>query len=533
MARVLSMEISTSLIRLCEVDYKVKSPKVYKWATVKLPEGAVMDDTVVVTEELVALIKETLRENHIRVKKMVFTMSSTKIANREVTIPYIKENKVEEYVRTNASDFFPVDLELYELGHSIIGVTENDKGIKQYKVHVFATPKTIIAGYMNLAAALGGSVEALDYSGNSIFQMIKTHGDEDVQMVVKIDENSSIITILRNQTIALQRTISYGIDEATAELINTSGYVESEHLQDDDALNYLVSGIARVIDYYNSRNSGATIKIGYVTGSGGDCRDIEGFLSGSLGMDVKVLRELEGFKTDKNLKGESFGAYLTCIGAAIAPVGFVEQKADARKKMEVMPQEGNMQSLSLLVLAGGLLVAVVLAVVSNLQVTTAKKENKQLQDRVEELQPAKEVYHTYLQQKYTHTKLNYFYNSTVLPGEELVEFIEEMELKMPSSLNVQSFVANNEGVTMSLTVTDKKDAAKLIQQFRSFESVSNVAVSGISDTGAVMVGEPIDKEPIVSFSISITYKGADERAAEALAKQAAEAAAQQTTEAEE
>ena len=196
MARVLSVEIGTSLIRFCEVDYKVKSPKVYKWATVKLPEGAVLDDTVVVTDELVASIKEALRENHIRVKKMVFTMNSTKIATREVTIPYIKENKVEEYVHTNASDFFPVDLELYELGLSIIGVAENDKGIKQYKVHVFAAPKAIIAGYMSLAATLGGSVEALDYSGNSIYQMIKNHCDTDVQMVIKIDEKSSIITVL-------------------------------------------------------------------------------------------------------------------------------------------------------------------------------------------------------------------------------------------------------------------------------------------------------------------------------------------------
>ena len=565
MAKVLSVEIGTSLIRLCEVDYKEKSPKVYKWATIQTPEGTVVDDAVIADEALVTTIKRVLREKHMSAKKLVFAMNSTKIASREVVIPFVKENKVGEIIQANASDFFPVDLEQYELGHTILGTFENEKGVKQYKVHVLAAPKAIIESYKELAKALGGSVEALDYSGNSIYQMVKAHCATGVQMVVKIDEKSSIITILKDQAIVLQRTISYGVEDAVVAVMNSSYSGEVSYLQavqtlkeqncfedeyeaaedeildmDGDygvsqtmleevgsSLNYLVNGISRVVDYYNSRNSEFPIEQAYVTGLGGDCKGIDGFLTRALDIQVQVLRELEGFKLEKNFKGESFGPYLTCIGAAMSPLGFLTEKAEKSKKMEVVPDQGNMQGLSILILLGGLVIAAVLAVVSQMQLTEVQEENKRLNDRIVELQPIKEVYQAYLQQQYTTTKLNFFYNSTVLPNENLVEFIEEMEQKMPSSLNVQSFIANKEGVTMSLTVADKKEAAKLIQQFRTFDSVSNVAVSGISDTGAVMEGEPIEQEGKVSFSITITYKGADELLAEILAADAVAAETQE------
>lgn len=568
MAKVLSVEIGASLIYMCEVDYKSKSPRVYRRVTIQTPENTVREDGIEVNEALVSAIKEGMRAGRIHEKKMVFTMNSTKIASREVVIPYVKENKVADVIRANASDFFPVDIEQYELGYNIVGIQENEKGSKQYKVQVLAAPKTMIAGYYELAKALGGSVEALDYSGNSIAQMIHAQCDTGVQMVVKVGEHSSVITVLRDSAIALQRTISYGINEAVEAVINSSfaqdipymqaldillqnNCLEGDAFEDESgiidmdggdgvaqttqeevsaSLSYLVNGIARVVDYYNSRNSEAVIEKAYVTGIGGDCKGMEDFLSHALDMQVATLRELEGFHLEKSFKGESFGRYLTCIGASMAPLGFLGEKAEKGKKLEVTPKDGDIKVLAVLVCIGGVLIGLALALVSYLNLASLKKENKELQARVTELEPVKEIYHTYLQQQYTHTKLNYLYNSTVLPGEELVEFIEELEQKMPSSLNVQSFTANREGVNMSLTVKDKREAARLIQQLRTFESISDVAVSGISDTGAVMEGEPIEQEGRVSFSVSLTYKGADELAIEQLAQEAAAAGQSGSTE---
>lgn len=512
MAKVLSVEIGTSLIRLCEVDYKTKNPKVYKWATVKTPKGSVLDDVVIVNDELISAIRNVLHEKHMSAKKLVFTMNSTKIASRDVVIPFVRENKVGDVIKSNASDFFPVDLEQYDLGYSIIGTTENDRGVKQYKVHVLAAPKTITQSYKNLAKALGGTVEALDYCGNSLYQMVKGYCISGVQMVVKIDEKTSNIIILKDGAIALQRIISYGMEDTADRQADADTDVSPAAGQEEKkaALNYLISGILRVADYYNSHNSDSTIEQAYITGLLGNGTELDTMLSQALEAEVTIINEIAGIKIDKNLRGESFGPYIGCIGATISPLGFMPEKAENAKKMEVMPAEGNMQGLSVMILLGGILIAVVLALVSGIQLSSVRSENKRLNERITELTPVKQIYQAYLQQEYTTTKLRFFYDSTVVPNEELVAFIEEMEEKMPSSLNVQSFVADSEGVSMSLTVEDKKSAAKLIGQFRTFESISEVTVSGISDTGAVMKGEPMEQEGKVAFSISVTYKGADE-----------------------
>ena len=126
--RVLSIEIGNSFTKICEMDYKVKKPKVYKVLTVETPEGIVVDGMLQPTQEYADHLVNALGTNGIRTKKVLFTISSTRVASREVQIPNVKANKIEALVKTNASDYFPVDLTQYEIGHYLAGgLTEEGK----------------------------------------------------------------------------------------------------------------------------------------------------------------------------------------------------------------------------------------------------------------------------------------------------------------------------------------------------------------------------------------------------------------------
>lgn len=568
MAKILGVEIGASLIRVTEVDYKAKNPKVYKKFTIPTPEGAVRDDVLVISDTLVNTVKEAFNAHHVHTKQMVFALNSTKIANREVSIPFVKENRVADIIKSNAADFFPVDLEQYELGHTIVGTVENENSAKQLKVLIYAVPKTIIGSYFDFAAALGCSVSAFDYSGNSIYQMVRKQCDTGVKMIVKVDEKASILTILKDSIVVLQRTIAYGVDEAISTVMNSSfsqnsSYEEalkllcekpciqptaeegdSDFLDLEDAsgvsevmreevassLNYLASGIFRVVDYYNSRNTEAPIEKAYITGLGGDFCGIAEFFSQAIDVPMVPIKELEGFRLDRDFKDEPAGRYLTCVGAAIAPLGFLGEQAD-KKSIEVAPDAKGMRNVSILVFVGGILIAVALAAASMITLQTAKSEKEALEKRAEELRPVKEIYVAYLQQKYTYDKLAYLYDYTTSPNDSMIHFIEEMERKMPASLNVQSFNSTKETLSMSLTVKDKREASKLIQLFREFDSISGVSVNGISDSGAVMEGEQTEEEGQVTFSITLTYKTMQEmKAQEQLAAEEAVAAAEASEE---
>ncbi len=520
MSKILGIEIGASKIRICEEDYKTKNPRVYCSVSVQTPQGTVNDGILNVNEELVSVIRGALQENRIKTKQIVFSMSSTKIASREIVIPFVKENKVKDLIKANASDYFPVDLEQYEIGHSIVDTLENENGTKQYKALVYAVPKIMTAGYFQLAQAMGCNVAALDYGGNSIYQILRRHCDTGVQMMVKVDENATIVTILQNQAVALQRTVAYGVDDAVFAMMEMEefqkpGYEEAVRLFKDrecmndeirQSLSYLINGIARIVDYF-SRNNGVAIEKAYLSGLGGDFKGLAELISNTLEMPLEPLRDIKGLQLEKYFKEKSFGEFLICIGASLSPLGFMGEKEKEKKSIQLMPSEEEKLKVAVLFAVSAFIGAAALAAVSIITLKAAKDENDRLNNRITELAEAEVIYKDYLQQKYTFEKLAFFESNTVTLNNDLVHFIEEMQKKMPASLNVQAFNADLNGVSLSVTVADKKEAAKLVQEFRTFESVAGVEVTGMTDSGAVMDGEVLEEEPKVSFTVQVLYKG--------------------------
>ena len=79
MAKVLCVEIGCTTIRLCEMDYKAKSPKIYHYFEIPTPIGAVMDGYLLIDkiEEVKSAIQTVLTENKIRTKKVIFSIFSS------------------------------------------------------------------------------------------------------------------------------------------------------------------------------------------------------------------------------------------------------------------------------------------------------------------------------------------------------------------------------------------------------------------------------------------------------------------------
>ena len=104
------------------------------------------------------------------------------------------------------------------------------------------------------------------------------------------------------------------------------------------------------------------------------------------------------------------------------------------------------------------------------------------------------------------------------PNEGLLDFIEELEEKMPAEVNVLSASCFTDGVIMNITVTSKTAAAKTIQQLRSFESIGQITVGPITE------GEDDTGISLVSFSVECVYTTAlpDENEEDAVAAQTAE-----------
>ena len=539
--RVLSIEIGNSFTKICEIDYKVKKPKVYKVLTVETPEGVVVDGMLQPTQEYADHLVNALGTNGIRTKRVIFTISSTRVASREVQIPNVKANKIEALVKTNANDYFPVDLTQYEIGHYLAGgLTEEGK----LRVMALAVPKALLDSYYQLAQMCGWEVECFDYSSNSLYQILRDEKSEKVTMMIKIDENSTIVTVLSAGKVLLQRTVAYGVQDAIETMIASGAYAVNDPMsaverfqkktclnrvlhqgdklweenagrwEDEDAGNVevtaarqkitaslepLIVGVSRVIDFYDSRNSDTPIERTYVTGLGGSFSGMSKLFTNCLERKVHTLSDMDDkIGMSKAIRSTRPAAYISCLGAVLAPVGLIDKSTQKAKGLTVVSGT-NYTFVSVAILVLGVILSIAMAVTSLTRYFGTVAENVALQARVEELQPAQAVYNEYLSAAAQYDKYKYLYEYTENPNENLVEFINELEQILPSSFWTNSFSSDMEGISMSVTVEGKAAAARTILNIRNMESIEDVQISNITDTQNEL------GESAVTFSITGTY----------------------------
>lgn len=530
-AKVISIEIGYSVTRLCEVDYKSKTHRVYRRATIFTPNGVINDGVLSPTQEYVDSIKSAIAENKMTAKQVMFTITSGRIASREVLVPFVKENRLADVVTANASEYFPVDLSQYELAYNILGTVGEEKGVKQYKLLVMAAPATLLSGYYDLAKDLKLELAAIDYAGNSVYQVAKDKGAHGASLVIKIDERSTLVMAIQNSMMTFTRNVAYGVDEAIQTIMDSVRWsdattvleaVDAMSLSDCtifpeivEALDPLVGGISRVIDYYASHNTDAPVEQIYITGLGADIKGLTTLIAKDTDLPVDVLRQVPGWNLEKSFRTQFYGGYVACVGAAAAPVGF--KKDEKKKKKEKSKADGSKQGfnpapIAYLVLAAGLITAVVLTALSVLRFMEAERQNMELKAQNSSLEEIIPIYNEYTATLAAYNLVQTMYRVTENRNEELVEFLEELEDKMPADVHVVSFTSNLNGVAINMNVSTKSEVAVAIEQLRTFNSLLPATVTVNS------IVEDTDEESgtvSVNFSVAAIYRSVTDRPEEA------------------
>ena len=497
-AKVISMEIGYSLTRICEADYKTKSHKIYKSFTIPTQEGIINDGLLTVSSAYVENLKGALAANHVKSKQVVFSITSSKIASREVVIPYVKENRIADVVNINATDYFPVDLSQYRLAYSILDIIGGHKGPQQYKLLVMAVPAALLSGYYELARALKLEVAAIDYAGNSVFQVVKEECARSTNLIVKIEERDSLVMVVHDSALDFTRNVSYGVEEAIETVMDTLCWGEAASVEQaihvlqrndciameetaavsakDTAMNEvreaimpLVSGIARVIDYYTSRNTDSSISRIMITGLGAEFKGLGELLSREISAPVTVLKEAAGWNLGRYFKNECFGEYIACVGAAVEPLGFKKDAEKKGKKSGARGTNGVFAAYSLLAI--GLAAGIGLAAFSIMRYMDVQKTNMELRAQESALTDVITIYDAYADTKADYTKVCAMYEATESRNESLYEFLEELEDKLPGSVNVVSLTSDACEVSINMNVDTKEEAAAAIQQMRTFHSL--------------------------------------------------------------
>lgn len=538
MAKILNIEVGNLITRVAEMDSKVKNPKVYSYFSFPTPAGVVEDGFVRENPEFIMAMKAGLHENKIKTKTAVFVVSSTKIVTREVTIPSIKQNQLGTYIKANANDYFPIDLSVYEIAHVLLGTEVADDGKERFRVLVMAAGKDLIAGYNTLASACGLKLNSVEYIGNSVYQVMKVDCGDTATLVVRIEDNVTIASVIAGGSMILQRTLAYGIERAAKAVVDSPEYYESDYasafklmcqkaclkvtlndrtrvIERDDApfendhaeeartkvtatFGQLIGNLVRVSELYNSKEPLNPIKKVVLIGIGSEIINLPKLFRNELGIETVVLQEFSAVSVTK-VGEESLSRYAGVFGAALDPVGLVSDSKKSKEK-----KQANYPLYTLCTFVVMMLALVVLFLKAYLPYNDAVKEEKRLKDLESKYAEAEVVHERFQAVETLYSDLTYKYAMTEHPNDGMLQFFQELEKKLPNDVSISSFTSNSEKTSLVVHVADYEEGAKVLQILRTFEGLRSVNITGISE-GEKKSTDEEEENPGIDFEIVCTY----------------------------
>lgn len=523
--KVLTIDITNESITITEVTAsEKKTSTVHNAIIFETPEDAYEDGFIRDKERIAEAIKSQLAANGITNKNAIFVLTSTKIVNREVLVPFVKENKIKGIINANSSEYFPVNIEDYTVSHSVLETVTDEENNKQLRVLAVAAPTSMVRSYYEVAALAGLKVVALDYIGNAMLQLIKTQTSENMTtMVIQLGSESTVLNIVKGDILLLQRTIPYGTNVVVNEVMDAKGVdattamtlLQNERLItvdfDDNAITgsfrYLINNIGRVMDFFASKNPDKPIDDVFLTGDGALIKGIDGLFKVQLNVSTRVMDSLFNIKFDPKIDLKIYNpVYLMVpIGAAFAPMGFTISEGGASGK-----KEGQMDTTPLVVafLILAVLVAGGLTAVSFVLKNQAQTELDDVNKKIASIQDIETIVKDYENAESVYVDAMSMYSYTKNLNENVVTFITALEEKMPKGTDITAFESDSTGVSISGTAAEYDDIAGLAISLKEIDCIDNSFIGSITEN----VDEDTGK---ITYDFTVTCIYVDASAADA------------------
>lgn len=446
--KVLSIYVGNDAIRVAEMQKNNnKTVILSNAAEIATPNNSINDGYLVDITAISEAIKSAIFGRGFTAKEVIFTVQSKKIASKDIEIPYVKnEKKMQSILQANSGEYFPMSNAAdYCYAYTFLEDFVNEDGHK-CRVSAVAAPNDLVKCYYELASELKYTVKAVDYFGNSIIQLLQMQMTEGrVDMVLQVEKDATYVNVMRGKTVVLQRNVPYGknavinalmdvkkISEKDAKTLLSNETLLDQHVTADEyaqTVQYLVSGIGRVVEYHRTKNKQDILQGIKIFGEGSAIAGIEKILERELGAPVQHFETLSGvqIKGQASLTAEEVLRYLPNIGAVIDPMNL---RVGAEKTRSYASSETVFKTLVGVLVVETLVVGTWFAYTWN-KYTKAVEEKAQLERDIEEISDIEEIARKYEQAQAEYNVINDFEKSTHSLNEYMLQFVTDLEEKMP------------------------------------------------------------------------------------------------------
>lgn len=521
--KVLSIYVGMDAIRIAEMQKSGNNKTAVvltNAAEIATPNNSVNDGYLVDITAISEAIRTSVFGRGFTAKDVIFTVTSKKIASKEVEIPYRKNRKqLQSILQSNSGEYFPMsNAGDYSFAYSVLEDYNTEAG-RMCRISAVAAPNDLIKCYYELAEELKYNVDSIDYFGNSVIQLLSmqmTEGRTD--LVLQIEKDTTFVNVMRGRTLILQRSVPYGknavinalmdvkkISEKDAKTLLSNETLLDQHVTADEyaaTVQYLVNGIGRVVEYHRNKNKSDLLQGIKVFGEGSAIAGIERILERELGAPVEHFETLAGvsIKGQAALTAEEVLRYLPNIGAVIDPIGL---KVDTESSSGVaIGSETIFKVLIgiLVVCTVGMGAWVGYTIVSH---HNAVEKKAQLEEAIEDIKDIEQIALDYEHARTELMVIQAFEFSTHNDNEMLLKFIEDLEKMMPKDAVIGTLSAANGNVTFDVTsgwhTTTKNEIADVIYTIGNLDYVSEFDLPDFKEEYRTLFVIGVDEEGNLEF----------------------------------
>ncbi len=307
---VVGLDIGSNTIKLLQLKTTKKGYILEKFGIKTIDPELIVDGAVMDAGRVVDVLKDLLREQAVKAKDVVISVSGHSVIVKKISVPPMTEEELSESIKWEAEQYIPFDVNDVNLDFHILPSSDAPDGKDAMTVVLAAVKKDRLSEYTALVTEAGLNPVVVDVDAFTLENVYgEAYGATGSEVVALVNIGASVmnIHIVKGGNFWFTRDISTGGNRYTETIqrdLNLS-YEAAERAKRGEAVDgvnpnalaevintmngELAAEIGRSFDYFRSTSTQETIDRVLLSGGTAKLSGLAPFLSERLGVPVELL----------------------------------------------------------------------------------------------------------------------------------------------------------------------------------------------------------------------------------------------------
>jgi type IV pilus assembly protein PilM len=314
---VTGLDIGTRSIKILQLKNSSQGLEMVNSKVVEIPHSISEEER---TSTVSRLLKDTF--STFKVAQLVSVIPRHLVTIRNIILPSINENEIQEMLTFEAEKHIPFSLDQMELNFQVL---EREEEKEKSKVVLAALQKKVIDEHLSLLKSAGLKPDIVDVSSFAIFNSFKYSKEntgKKVTALIDLGAKSTEINIVKEGNLSFTRSTLLGSDDLTSLIQEElrSNFEEAEEMKREYGLiigsgigerkrekvaeagkpwgRKLIRELRYSFDAYGTESRGTEVERLILSGGGAKLKNLDKFLEKELGIEVKIANPLSKFSSE-------------------------------------------------------------------------------------------------------------------------------------------------------------------------------------------------------------------------------------------